>query len=75
MILLFLEAKELAIEIKIGRYQELKREIKRMWTIRSIKVIRVVVEALGSTSEKPKKCIKNWELLQAQDYCRKQFAY
>ena len=43
---------------KIERYQELKREIKRMWNIRSIKVIPVVVEALGSTSRKLKKFIE-----------------
>ena len=43
---------------KIERYQELKREIKRMWNIRSIKVIPVVVGALGSTSKKLKKCIE-----------------
>ena len=43
---------------KIERYQELKGEIKRMWNIRSIKVISVVVGALGSTSKKLKKCIE-----------------
>ena len=42
---------------KIKRYQELKREIKRMWNMRCIKVIPVVVGALGSTSKKLKKCI------------------
>ena len=31
---------------KNERYYELKREIKRMWNIRSIKVTPVVVEAL-----------------------------
>ena len=41
---------------KIERYQERKREIKRIWNIRSIKVIPVVVGALGSTSKKLKKC-------------------
>ena len=40
----------------IEKYQELKREIKRMWNIRSIKVIPVVVGALGRTSKK----LKNW---------------
>ena len=35
---------------KIERYQELKREIKRIWNIRSIKVISVVVGVLCSTS-------------------------
>ena len=48
---------------KIERYQELKREIKRMRNIRSIKVIPMVVGALGSTSKKPRKCKENWELL------------
>ena len=43
---------------KIERYQELKRKIKRMWNIRSIKVIPVVVGAHGSTSKKLKKCIE-----------------
>ena len=43
---------------KIERYQELKRKIKRMWNIRSIKVIPVVVGSLGSTSKKLKKCIE-----------------
>ena len=42
----------------IERYQELKREIKRMWNIGSIKVIPVVVVTLGSTSKKLKKCIE-----------------
>ena len=55
---------------KIERYQELKRKIERMWNIRSIKVIPVVVGSLGSTSKKLKKCIeelgvvKNTALLQ-----------
>ena len=43
---------------KTERHQELKREIRRMWNIRSIKVIPVVVGALGSTSKKLKKCIE-----------------
>ena len=43
---------------KIEGCQELKRETKRMWNIRSIKVIPVIVGALGSTSKKLKKCIE-----------------
>ena len=43
---------------KMERYQELKEEIKRMWNIRSIKVIPVEVGALGSISKKLKKCIE-----------------
>ena len=37
---------------KTERHQELKREINRMWNIRSIEVIPVVVGTLGSTSKK-----------------------
>ena len=44
---------------KIERYQELNREIKRMWNIRSIKVMPVVLGVLGSSSKK----LKNLELL------------
>ena len=43
---------------KIERYQELKREIKRMRNIRSIRFIPVVVGALGSTPKKLKKWIE-----------------
>ena len=43
---------------KIENYQEVKREIKRMWNIRTFKVIPVVVGALGSTSKKLKSCIE-----------------
>ena len=43
---------------KIERYQELKREIKRIWNIRSIKIIPVVVGAFDSTSKKLKNCIE-----------------
>ena len=45
---------------KIGRYQELQREIKRIWNIRSIPV---VVGALGSTSKKLKKCKEELEVV------------
>ena len=48
---------------KIDRYQELKREIKRMSNTRSIKVIPMVVEALGITSKKLKKCIVKLEVV------------
>ena len=43
---------------KIENYQEVKREIKRMWNIRTFKVIPVVVGAVGSTSKKLKSCIE-----------------
>ena len=50
-------------KVKIERYQELKREIKRMWNIRSIKVIPVVVGTLGSTSKKLKKSMEEPEVV------------
>ena len=43
---------------KIERYQELKKEIKRIWNIRTIKVIPVIVGAIGCTSKKLKNCIE-----------------
>ena len=48
---------------KFDRYQELKREIKRMWIIRSIKVIPVVVGPLGSTLKKLQKCMEELEIV------------
>ena len=43
---------------KIERYQELQSEIKRMWNIRSIKIIPVIVRTLGCTLKKLKNCIE-----------------
>ena len=43
---------------KIERCRELKRQIKKMWNIRSIKVIPVVGGAFGSTSKKLKNYIE-----------------
>ena len=48
---------------KFDRYQELKREIKRMWIIGSIKVIPVVVGPLGSTLKKLQKCMEELEIV------------
>ena len=48
---------------KMERYQELKRKIKRMRNIKSIKVIPVVVGALVSTSKKLKNCIEELGVL------------
>ena len=61
---------------KIEGYQELKREIKRMWNIKSIKVTPVVVEELGNTSKKLKNCteelgvVTNTPLLQENSITR-----
>ena len=43
---------------KIERYEELNRKIKRICNVASIKVIPVVVRALGSILEKLKNCIE-----------------
>ena len=43
---------------KVERHQELKREIRKMWNIKSIRVIPVVVGALDTTSKKLKICIE-----------------
>ena len=36
----------------VEKYQELKREIKKLWNLRSVDVIPVVVGALGSVSRR-----------------------
>ena len=41
---------------KIGKYQKLKRELKRLWSLKKFEVVPVVVEALG--------CISNVEIVQ-----------
>ena len=41
---------------KIDNYRELQREIKKIWNLREVRVILVVVGALGMTS----KHLKNW---------------
>ena len=48
---------------KIERYQELKRETKRIWNVRNIKVITVVVGTIGSAAKKLKNASKNWQLI------------
>ena len=35
---------------KINKYQDLKREIIKMWTLRQVEVVLVVVGALGTVS-------------------------
>ena len=49
--------KDIRVSENVERYQELRREIKRLWNIRNIKVIPVIVGALGSTSNKLNICI------------------
>jgi len=36
---------------KVEKYQELKREIKRLWSLRKVQVVPIVVGALGRVSK------------------------
>ena len=35
---------------KVEKYQDLKREIRRLWKLRNVKIVPVVIGALGSVS-------------------------
>ena len=35
---------------KVEKYQDLKREIRRLWKLRNIEIVPVVIGALGSVS-------------------------
>ena len=37
---------------KIEKYQDLKREIERLWGIRHLEIVPVVVDALGGVSNR-----------------------
>ena len=41
---------------KLDNYGELRRELKKIWNLREVRVIPVVIGALGMTS----KDLKNW---------------
>ena len=43
---------------KVENYQDLKREIKKLWNLRSVDVIPVVVGALGSVSRRIGQCLE-----------------
>ena len=43
---------------KMEKYDDLKREIKRMWTMRKIEIIPIVIGALGAISRKSDKWIE-----------------
>ena len=40
------------IIIIIIKYQDLKKEIRRLWKLRNVKIVPVVIEALGGVSAK-----------------------
>ena len=43
---------------KIEKYQELKREIKRLWKLRTVQIVPVVVGALGSVTKRLREFLK-----------------
>ena len=53
---------------KVEKYQYLEREIGRLWGIRHLEVVPVVVGALGVV----RKRLDAWLEKPERDYCRKQ---
>ena len=47
---------------KMEKYDDLKREIKRMWTMRKIEIIPIVIGALGAISRKLDKWIEKLDV-------------
>ena len=47
---------------KIEKYQELKREIKRLWKLRTVQIVPVVVGALGSVTKRLRDFIKKLDI-------------
>ena len=45
---------------KVGKYQELMREIREMWGVKNRDMVPVVVGDLGNVTKKPGQWIKNW---------------
>ena len=44
---------------KIEKYQDLKREIKRLWKLRTVQVVPVVISALGCVSKEFERWLEN----------------
>ena len=47
---------------KVEKYQDLKREIKRIWNLRNVIVVPVIVGALGSITKKLGEWIKKLDI-------------
>ena len=45
---------------KVGKYQELTREIREMWGVKNMDMVPVVVGVLGNVTKKLGQWIKNW---------------
>ena len=56
---------------KMEKYDELKREIKRMWAMKKIEVISIVVDALGAVSGKLNNWIKKLDIHMKIDLLQK----
>ena len=46
---------------KVEKYQDLRREIGRLWQLRKVHVVPVVVGALGSVTKEFDRWMENWE--------------
>ena len=44
------------------KYQELKREIARIWTMRTVQEIQIVVWSLGSVTKNLDKCLEKLDI-------------
>ncbi len=44
---------------KIEKYQDLKREIKRLWKLRTVQVVPVVIGALGCVTKEFERWLEN----------------
>ena len=60
---------------KIEKYQDLKREIGKLWGIRQQKVVQVVVGALGAVSKRLDTWIDKLGITIKTGYCRKQLCW
>ena len=47
---------------KVDKYQDMKREIGRIWQMRSVNVVPVMIGALGSVTRKFEKWLENKEV-------------
>ena len=45
---------------KVGKYQELTREIREMWGVKNMDMVPVVVGVLGNVTKKLGQWLKNW---------------
>ena len=56
---------------KVEKYQDLKREIKRLWELRCAKVVSVVIGALGSVKKDLEFWIESMDIVLEVGCCRR----